>query len=884
MNLDLGNLLVHLRLTDDFTRKAEGILRTNGRKLETFGRNATLYLTAPLVAFGAAATKAFASFDDAMTKSLAIMSGITPQLRKQLGDVATAISKDTVTSATDLAKGYFYLASAGYDAQQSMKLLSTVNDFAIAGSFDLSTATTLAADAQKALGLAVKDATQNQKNLTHVTDVLTGANTLANANIEQFSKALTTEAAAAMRFYNIRLEEGVGVLAAYAEQGKKGEEAGSLFGRMLRLTLQGFREQEDAWRQFNINIYDATGNLKPLADIIEMLSRSLQGMSTKQKVAALDMLGFKARSQQAVTPLLGMQDAVREYVKRLDEMGGTTKHVAEENMSSFSAQLKISWNNLVALSKVLGERVAPYIVMFGEYIKNISNAFMGLSENTQQLIVEFGLIVAVVGPLSTIAGKLILGFIGVTKALFTTVTAANLLGATFASVFVAIAAFKLGNYFYNEFKSVAVFARELATTLLVVWERIKLAWRDLTAYMLNVWEVFIAKVGVETAVKIGKISSVFGLLGIGVTVSIKKALEDLAEGAVDSTKTLEATLAENQKIYEQNFTAILQAADAFSRELDEKFGNKPNSVVTTPPTGYEPTKLPDMQNAFGHLTELANSVDLSGEQIDRIMDKLYSGLNQYSGDYFKLQSNRLNNEIALWRRNSQKIAEAYNMEEQGVEDLIKAYEEEQQRLIEIERLKKGSWSDGFKAFAMEAQATFKTAGEKAYEFAQTMEDSIARGLENISKDMSNWKDSMVDMLKEIYFAAIRIAFIQPAAQGLAGGLSAFGSALFSGGKDNTGGNVSGAGANGAPKKYASGGVAWHKQLAVVAENEPEVITPISQLGGMGSKTTVNVINQSGVPLEVGKEQEYMMSDQRIIDVVVGAAGINGNYRRAHGLG
>ncbi|MGA2159978.1 MAG: hypothetical protein ABSG90_12265 [Dehalococcoidia bacterium] len=45
--------------------------------------------------------------------------------------------------------------------------------------------------------------------------------------------------------------------------------------------------------------------------------------------------------------------------------------------------------------------------------------------------------------------------------------------------------------------------------------------------------------------------------------------------------------------------------------------------------------------------------------------------------------------------------------------------------------------------------------------------------------------------------------------------------------------------------YATGGIAWNPQLAMVGENGPEAITPIGQAGGIGSSLTVNVGNYMG---------------------------------------
>jgi TP901 family phage tail tape measure protein len=171
--------------------------------------------------------QAFTKFEDKMTQSLAIMQTTTAQ-QEQMARVAREVATETTISATQSAEAYFYLASAGLDAEQSMSALPQVAKFAQAGMFDMATATDLATDAQSALGLTVKDAQQNLMNLTRVTDVLVKANTLANATVQQFSEALTNKAGSALKVTNKSIEEGVAVLSAFADRGVKGAEAALL--------------------------------------------------------------------------------------------------------------------------------------------------------------------------------------------------------------------------------------------------------------------------------------------------------------------------------------------------------------------------------------------------------------------------------------------------------------------------------------------------------------------------------------------------------------------------------------------------------------------------------------------------------------------------------
>ena len=177
-----------------------------------------------ITAFSGLFLKSFAGFDDALNQSLAIMGDVSDAMRKKMAQAAKDVALTTRFSAKDAAASYFFLASAGLDAKQSIEALPQVAQFAQAGMFDMAQATDLLTDAQSALGLTVRDdVAANMRNMVRVSDTLVAANQKANASVQQFSEALTNRAGAALRALGKDVEEGVAVLAAYADQGEKGQ-------------------------------------------------------------------------------------------------------------------------------------------------------------------------------------------------------------------------------------------------------------------------------------------------------------------------------------------------------------------------------------------------------------------------------------------------------------------------------------------------------------------------------------------------------------------------------------------------------------------------------------------------------------------------------------
>jgi TP901 family phage tail tape measure protein len=321
---------------------------------------------AAVTKFGKDSIQAFLGFDDAMNQSIAIMGDVSGEMRGKMVDAAREVGKTTRISAEEAAEAYFFLASAGFDAEQSIAALPQVAAFAQAGMFDMATATDLATDAQSALGLVSEDAGKNLENLTRVTDVLVGANTLANASVEQFSQALTNKAGAAMRAVGMDIEEGVSVLAAFADQGVKGAEAGTQFSIVLRDLQTRALANKDAFERAGIAVFDANEEFRPFADIIGDIEKRLGGMSDAQRKTELSTLGFTDKSISALTVLLGTSEAMRENEAAARAMGGAAQDVADKQLESFQGKMDLLKGRVEDLQIALGEGLVPILIDFAD--------------------------------------------------------------------------------------------------------------------------------------------------------------------------------------------------------------------------------------------------------------------------------------------------------------------------------------------------------------------------------------------------------------------------------------------------------------------------------------------------------------------------------------
>jgi TP901 family phage tail tape measure protein len=602
-----------------FQGDATGLMASMGvatKSLSRFGTNAfflgsriTAGIGLPIALLTKAVVGVGAAFDQAMTESLAIMGRDGQAMRSEMESIAKSIALTTKFSAEEAAQAYFFLASSGMNAAESMKALPVAARFAQAGVLDLEKATELLSDAYITLGLRSADPVTNMENMSRVADVLTEANNQAQGTIIEFAQALTNRAGVAMRVFGIDVETGVAALAAFAERGIKGRTAGRQLFIVIRDLQRAVLKNNDAWVKLigpNAVFSAAAGEFKNIADIIGVLEDSLDGLSDKTKKQELQMLGFQERSLQATLALVGASDRIRELEDALYSAGGVTQRVSEKQMASFSNQLSLIGDQLKIVAIELFEAFKPTIENFvlpalralieklkelNTWIKNLSPIvkentvmFMGLTVALGPLIAAFGALSLAMIPIAGLGRGIVKGFgillaagtllsrgLGGTVTGFVALRAA-LKGITFARIAAGLSAWAGG--FAGVGASVGVAAGKFTTIALVI---------------KGLWAVFLRFVPVLFA-----ISAAFG---------IAKVAMKLFGGAMDAVKEKQSNLAESIGISAIRFTQLVNELQTLNNQV---------APLTE-----------DQLNRMAHATEMLAKA--TGMSVDRLREEINAG-------------------------------------------------------------------------------------------------------------------------------------------------------------------------------------------------------------------------------------------------------------------
>lgn len=372
------NLPIVSKFVDKGVKDAESALGKFGAQAAKVAAAAT----AAIAGVATVSVKAFAEFDSKLNQSVAIMGDVSDALRDDMAAAAREVAKQTTFSADQAAEAYFFLASAGLDAVASIQAMPQVAKFAQAGMFDMALATDLLTDAQSALGLTIRDdAVANMENMVRVSDVLVRANTLANASVEQFSTALTTKAGASLRAMGKDVEEGVAVLAAFADQGIKGELAGTQLSIVLRDLSTKAIKNADEFAAMGLEVFDANGEMRNLGDIVANLENVLAGMSDETQKATLLQAGFSDKSLGSLQALLGTSEAIKTYEKELRSAAGFTDEVSNKQLDTMSAQFELVKSRIADVGIEIGGNLAPmFLTLFDDMEPVIKQAGPALVE------------------------------------------------------------------------------------------------------------------------------------------------------------------------------------------------------------------------------------------------------------------------------------------------------------------------------------------------------------------------------------------------------------------------------------------------------------------------------------------------------------------------
>lgn len=421
-----------------FTNNAKDKLGAISDKFEKVGSSMNKKLTVPIMAGMGASVKTFTTFDDSMRK-VAATSGIAAdssskaymQMRKQAQDLGAS----TRYSASEVAEGMNYMAMAGWSAEQTMAGIPAVLDLAAASGENLGTTSDIVTDAMTAFGMQAEQAGE-------FADILAAASSSANTNVSMMGDTFKYVApvAGSLGFNAKDTAIAIGLM---ANSGIKGSQAGTALRAGLVNLVHPSESAEKAMKALGISVTDSQGNMKSFRTIMGDLREKMGGLSETQKASAAATIFGKEAMSGWLAIINSSDKDFNKLADAIDNSQGATKRMVNTMEGGLGGAFRSMKSAIEGFAIAIGERLAPYIKKAAQFITELAQKFKALSPAQQDNIIKIALVVAAIGPLLMIIGKVIAGV----KIL---VTVVQLLASPWTWVILAIvAAVAAFVYFYN---------------------------------------------------------------------------------------------------------------------------------------------------------------------------------------------------------------------------------------------------------------------------------------------------------------------------------------------------------------------------------------------------------------------------------------------------
>ncbi|MBC7128385.1 MAG: phage tail tape measure protein [Thermoplasmatales archaeon] len=260
--------------------------------------------------------EAFANVDRELRKSLSMFGKFSDELYNKAMKVIREIPKQMpYIHVEDAARGLYYLASAGLDAETALKVLPTVAKFAEVTFTDMGKASDTAMTIMKTFLYSADE-------LTIALDKMTKAQQLSLTNMDELQEAFSYAAPAAATL-GVSLDDLLTTLDMFADAGIRGSQAGTALRRIMLNLAAGDEKTMEILRELGVKVYDSSGRFRDFSDIMFDLMKALAGTTEQQKIFyLLGLADVRAISALAAVVNRG-KSAFEDINKEIENASGT---------------------------------------------------------------------------------------------------------------------------------------------------------------------------------------------------------------------------------------------------------------------------------------------------------------------------------------------------------------------------------------------------------------------------------------------------------------------------------------------------------------------------------------------------------------------------------
>ena len=375
-----------------------------GQKFEHVGKGMTKAFTLPIVAVGAVSTKMAVEFATSMKK-------VQTQAGGSAKDVAT-LSKEVLKlglyaqqSPKELADSLFHLKSVGMDNVAAMKALRTSADLAAVGGAKLE-------DVTNALAGAWRSGIKQSGNFNHAAAILNATVGAGNMKMQELSDAMGTGFLSTATTFGVSLTSVGSALALMTDEGIPARVAATRLRMSMALLASPSLKARDILKDIGINSLDLAKKMRGPGGIVAGIQllhdhlRKTGGTLTQQGDLLAQAFGG-GRSGSAIMLMVNQLDVLK---KKQEQINHTTslygKDVAAQRKTA-AAQFALLKSSIEVTMVKIGDIILPVLVSLVTKIGVLATKFAELPGPVMKFIIAGLGILAVVGPILVITGKIL---------------------------------------------------------------------------------------------------------------------------------------------------------------------------------------------------------------------------------------------------------------------------------------------------------------------------------------------------------------------------------------------------------------------------------------------------------------------------------------------
>jgi len=301
---------------------------------------------------GSAVFQTGIDFDSGMSRVEAI-SGATGESLEQLAEKAKEMGKTTKYSATDATTAMYYMAMAGWKAEDMLEGLAPVLDLAAASGEDLSRVSDIVTDALTAMGYTAKESGR-------FADVLAASASNANVTVDTMGATFKYVGAVAGSL-GYSMEDVAESISLLGNSGVKAEMAGTaLRATMTRLATDTGKATQAA-NELGVEITNQDGSMREWGTVVDELRASFKNLTDEQKtqyaktIAGTEaMNGFLILMNSTEADINKVRNAIRNST-------GAAKEMADTMLNNVGGKLTLLKRQIESGFLKVWEKIEPIV-------------------------------------------------------------------------------------------------------------------------------------------------------------------------------------------------------------------------------------------------------------------------------------------------------------------------------------------------------------------------------------------------------------------------------------------------------------------------------------------------------------------------------------------